>query len=74
MSKTRKKKSKIYFGAAAQQGVEDFLNADTLTKKHKIFILGQITILFSLISKKTKQNTKNGYSKIKRENFQLDIF
>ena len=37
MSKTRKKKSKIYFGAAAQQGVEDFLNADTLTKKHKIF-------------------------------------
>ena len=45
MSKTRKKKSKIYFGAAAQQGVEDFLNADTLIKNIK-FLMKIYTALF----------------------------
>ena len=37
ITKTKRKKSKIYFGLAAQQGVEDFLLAEELQEKHKIF-------------------------------------
>ena len=37
ITKTKRKKSKIYFGLAAQQGVEEFLLAGELQEKHKIF-------------------------------------
>jgi hypothetical protein len=37
MSRTKRKKSKIYFGLAAQEAVEDFLLTEKRIEKHKIF-------------------------------------